>query len=112
MPGGVSYGTTEVLQEVILKEASLFLGTLFQAVSHNLFLEIRAVPANLLARERCFFRLRQLQRHGFGQAVPAQSISVPLQGITTSMAEFRRGLLRSMLAGLGQPVTGRKDGSC
>ena len=53
-----------------ISEATLLLQTLFEKSPHDLFLEIRTVPTGLLTRKERFFRLRQLQRTGFDQAIP------------------------------------------
>ncbi len=55
-----------------ISDATLYLQTLFERSPHDLFLEIRPVPTGLLKPDERFFRLRQLQRAGFDQAVPVQ----------------------------------------
>ncbi|MBI2166234.1 MAG: hypothetical protein HYU29_07540 [Chloroflexi bacterium] len=52
--------------------AAELLETLFKTAPHHLYLEIRPIPNGFLSRDRRFFRLRQLQRHGFDQAIPAE----------------------------------------
>ena len=56
--------------ETSLSEAALFLKALYENSPGELYLEIRVVPTRLLAGQNRFFRLRQLQRRGFDQAVP------------------------------------------
>lgn len=56
--------------ETSLREATSHLKALFENSPAHIFLEIWAVPPSLLAGVNRFIPLRQLQRRGFGQAVP------------------------------------------
>ena len=50
--------------------AAELLQVLFQTTPHQLYLEIRPIPTGLVPQAQRFFRLRQLQRGGFDQAIP------------------------------------------
>ena len=52
-----------------MHEASEFLRFLFERVPHQAFMEIRAISTDGAVVKQLFFRLEQLQRSGFEQAV-------------------------------------------
>ena len=54
----------------LLQSTADFLQTLFSVTPDHLFVEIRALPASLLAGRQRFFCLKQLREEGFARAVP------------------------------------------